>query len=156
MTHFRSKRLPRVGAERSVIRPPSRGSAADDGRPTAAPAWTGDPHGFLITHARAVGDAPGRSSHPGRPRHPGGEPEAVARALVRDTGPPAAVTSSPRTGTSGFSWRDARCAEHRNTGPGATPSAARPRPGGEDARSCTVAGHLAGVDGRAPYARSSH
>ncbi|GAB7107547.1 hypothetical protein JCM4814A_58610 [Streptomyces phaeofaciens JCM 4814] len=129
MTHFRSKRLPRVGVERSVIRPPGRGSATDGGRPTAASARTGTPYGFLIAHAKVVGDAPDRSLHPGRPRHPGGGPEAVPPALVRDTDPPAAVTS-PCTGTSGFSWRDAR--------------------------SCTVAGRPAGVDGRAPYARSSH
>lgn len=83
-----------------------------------------------------------------------GEPDAVARALVRNTEPPAAVTSSPWTDMSGSSRRDARFAEHRTTGPAAALTADRPWPGDARARAHTVAAHPAGTDGRAPCARS--
>lgn len=54
---------------------------------------------------------------------------------------------------SGFSWKDARFAEYRNSGPGATPSADRPQLGAADAMTRTVANYLKGTDGWAPYMR---
>ncbi|MEU1182736.1 pectinesterase family protein [Streptomyces sp. NPDC005820] len=138
--------------ERSVIRLLSRGSTTNNGYLTAASTWTGNPYGFLITRSKVVSDAPEQSFHLGRPWHPGGEPEAVAQVLIRDTELPAAVKSAPWTDMSGFSWRDARFAEYRNHGPGAAVSADRPQLSDEDARAYTVAAYLAGTDGWAPCA----
>jgi pectin methylesterase-like acyl-CoA thioesterase len=139
--------------ERSVIRALSRGSDTNNGYITAASTWTGNPYGFLITRSKVVSDAPDQSFHLGRPWHPGGEPAAVAQVLIRDTELPAAVKSSPWTDMSGFSWKDARFAEYRNSGPGAAPSADRPQLDAADARTHTVANYLKGTDGWAPYAR---
>ncbi|MFD7305678.1 pectinesterase family protein, partial [Streptomyces pharetrae] len=139
--------------ERSVIRALSRGSATNNGYITAASTWTGNPYGFLITRSRIVSDAPAGTYHLGRPWHPGGEPAAVAQVLIRDTELPAAVKASPWTDMSGFSWKDARFAEYRNTGPGATVTADRPQMGDAEAARHTVADYLAGTDGWAPHAR---
>ncbi|MGA5897478.1 pectinesterase family protein [Streptomyces venetus] len=139
--------------ERSVIRALSRGSDTDNGYITAASTWTGNPHGFLITRSKIVSDAPAGSFHLGRPWHPGGEPEAVAQVLIRDTELPAAIKTAPWTDMSGFSWKDARFAEYRNHGPGAGVTADRPQMSDADARTHTVAHYLKGTDDWAPYAR---
>ncbi|MFE9672601.1 pectinesterase family protein [Streptomyces sp. NPDC006259] len=139
--------------ERSVIRALSRGSATNNGYITAASTWTGNPYGFLITRSRIVSDAPAGSFHLGRPWHPGGEPAAVAQVLIRDTELPAAVKAAPWTDMSGFSWRDARFAEYRNHGPGATVTADRPQMSDVRARTHTVADYLGGTDHWAPHAR---
>ncbi|WP_329340585.1 pectinesterase family protein [Streptomyces sp. NBC_00663] len=139
--------------DRSVIRLLSRGSTTNNGYLTAASTWTGNPYGFLITRSRVVSDAPDQSFHLGRPWHPGGEPEAVAQVLIRDTELPAAVKSAPWTDMSGFSWKDARFTEYRNYGPGSEVTADRPQMSDEDARAHTVADYLAGSDGWAPYTR---
>ncbi|MFD5950139.1 pectinesterase family protein [Streptomyces collinus] len=139
--------------ERSVIRALSRGSDSNNGYITAASTWKGNPYGFLITRSKIVSDAPAGTFHLGRPWHPGGEPDAVAQVLIRDTLLPAAVKSSPWTDMSGFSWKDARFTEHRNYGPGATVTADRPQMSDRDARSHTVTAYLAGTDGWAPHTR---
>jgi pectinesterase len=139
--------------DRSVIRLLSRGSTTNNGYMTAASTWTGNPYGFLITRSKVVSDAPDQSFHLGRPWHPGGEPEAVAQVLIRDTELPAATKSSPWTDMSGFSWKDARFAEYRNSGPGAGATADRPQMGDADAATHTVADYLKGSDNWAPYAR---
>ncbi|WP_455712947.1 pectinesterase family protein [Streptomyces pseudovenezuelae] len=139
--------------DRSVIRALSRGSDSNNGYITAASTWTGNPYGFLITRSKIVSDAPEQSFHLGRPWHPGGEPAAVAQVLIRDTVLPAAVKSSPWTDMSGFSWKDARFTEYRNSGPGAAPSADRPQLDAAAARTYTVANYLKGADGWAPHTR---
>ncbi|WP_435282485.1 pectinesterase family protein [Streptomyces koelreuteriae] len=139
--------------ERSVIRALSRGSATNNGYITAASTWTGNPYGFLISRSKIVSDAPDGTFHLGRPWHPGGEPEAVAQVLIRDTELPAAVKSSPWTDMSGFSWKDARFTEYRNFGPGAGVTADRPQMTDAAARTHTVAHYLKGTDDWAPYAR---
>ncbi len=139
--------------ERSVIKALSRGSATNNGYITAASTWTGNPYGFLITKSKVVSDAPDGSFHLGRPWHPGGEPAAVAQVLIRDTELPAAVKSSPWTDMSGFSWKDARFAEYRNSGQGAGITADRPQLSDADAKAHTVANYLKGTDNWAPYAR---
>ncbi|WP_078912433.1 right-handed parallel beta-helix repeat-containing protein [Streptomyces sp. NRRL S-646] len=106
-----------------------------------------------ITRSKVVSDAPEQSFHLGRPWHPGGEPEAVAEVLIRDTELPAAVKSAPWTDMSGFSWKDARFAEYRNFGPGAGVTADRPQMSDADARTHTVADYLKGDDNWAPHAR---
>ncbi|MEU6178189.1 pectinesterase family protein [Streptomyces coeruleorubidus] len=139
--------------ERSVIRALSRGSDTNNGYITAASTWTGNPYGFLITRSRIVSDAPAGTFHLGRPWHPGGEPAAVAQVLIRDTELPAAIKSSPWTDMGGFSWKDARFAEYRNHGPGATVTADRPQLSHQEARSHTVAAYLRGTDDWAPHTR---
>ncbi|WP_449343831.1 pectinesterase family protein [Streptomyces qaidamensis] len=139
--------------ERSVIKALSRGSTTNNGWVTAASTWTGNPYGFLITRSKIVSDAPAGSFHLGRPWHPGGEPNAVAQVLIRDTRLPAAIKSSPWTDMSGFSWRDARFAEYGNHGPGAAVTQDRPQMSDEDARTHTVTAYLKGSDNWAPHAR---
>ncbi|WP_405926065.1 pectinesterase family protein [Streptomyces sp. NBC_00035] len=138
--------------ERSVIKALSRGSATNNGYITAASTWKGNPYGFLITRSRIVSDAPAESFHLGRPWHPGGEVDAVAQVLIRDTELPAAVKSSPWTDMSGFSWKDARFAEYRTYGPGSAVTADRPQLPDADAATYTVADYLSGADGWAPHA----
>lgn len=94
---------------------------------TAASTRRDNPHGFLIMNSTVVSDAPAGTYYLGRPWHPGGDPDAIASVVVRDTKLPAAVKTAPWTDMSGFSWRDARFAEYRNSGPGATPGADRPQ-----------------------------
>lgn len=77
----------------------------------------------------------------------------MAQVLIRDTELLTAVKSAPWTDMSGFSWKDARFAEYRNSGPGAAPSADRPQLAAADARTYTVANYLKGTDGWAPQAR---
>ncbi|MBV7695129.1 pectinesterase family protein [Streptomyces sp. TRM70350] len=139
--------------ERSVIRALSRGSLTNNGYVTAASTWKGNPYGFLITRSRIVSDAPAGTFHLGRPWHPGGEPDAVAQVLIRDTELPAAIKASPWTDMSGFSWKDARFAEYRNFGPGAAVTADRPQLDDDAARAHTVAAYLRGTDGWAPHTR---
>ncbi|MFD6168514.1 pectinesterase family protein [Streptomyces coeruleorubidus] len=139
--------------ERSVIRALSRGSDTNNGYITAASTWKGNPYGFLITRSKIVSDAPAGSFHLGRPWHPGGEPDAIGQVLIRDTELPVAIKSSPWTDMSGFSWKDARFAEYRNHGPGATVTADRPQLNDQEARSHTVAAYLRGTDDWAPHAR---
>jgi hypothetical protein len=62
-------------------------------------------------------------------------------------------TTGGAGGVSGFSWKDARFAEYRNSGPGAGVTADRPQLSDADASTHTVANHLAGNDNWAPYAR---
>ncbi|MFE7898591.1 pectinesterase family protein [Streptomyces sp. NPDC057424] len=139
--------------ERSVIRALSRGSATNNGYITAASTWKDNPYGFLITRSEIVSDAPAGSFHLGRPWHPGGQPDAIAQVLIRDTKLPAAIKASPWTDMSGFSWRDARFAEYGNYGPGAFLTEDRPHLSDAEARSHTVARYLNGSDGWAPYDR---
>ncbi|MEV0600602.1 pectinesterase family protein [Streptomyces sp. NPDC050315] len=139
--------------EDSVIKALSRGSDTNNGYLTAPSTWKGNPYGFLITGSRVISDAPAGTFHLGRPWHPGGEPDAIGQILIRDTELPAAIKSSPWTDMGGFSWRDARFSEYRNTGPGATVTADRPQMSDADAARHEVADYLRGTDGWAPYRR---
>lgn len=139
--------------ERSVIKALSRGSTTNNGWVTAASTWTGNPYGFLITRSKIVSDAPAGSFHLGRPWHPGGEPNAVAQVLIRDTRLPAAIKATPWTDMSDFSWKDARLTEYRNYGPGSAVTPDRPQMSDEDARTHTVTAYLKGSDNWAPHAR---
>ncbi|MEU0803991.1 pectinesterase family protein [Streptomyces sp. NPDC005970] len=136
--------------ERSTIKALSRGSDSNNGYITAASTWKGNPYGFLITRSRIVSNAPDQTFHLGRPWHPGGEPDAIAQVLIRDTWLPAAIKNSPWTDMGGFPWQEARFSEYRTTGPGAAPSADRPRMTDADAAGHEVADYLAGSDGWAP------
>ena len=137
--------------EKSVIRALNRGSTTNNGWITAASTWKDNPYGFLITDSEIVSDAPAGSFHLGRPWHPGGQPDAIAQVLIRNTKLPAAIKGTPWTDMSEFSWRDARFTEYQNYGPGAAVTADRPQMSDEDARTHTIAHYLRGTDGWKPY-----
>ncbi|MBA4859885.1 right-handed parallel beta-helix repeat-containing protein [Streptomyces sp. PSKA54] len=137
--------------EKSVIKALNRGSATNNGWITAASTWKENPYGFLITDSKVVSDAPAGSVHLGRPWHPGGNPDAIAQVLFRDTELPAAIKASPWTDMGGFSWKGARFTEYRTYGPGAAITADRPQMSDADAAHHTVADYLAGTDDWAPY-----
>jgi pectin methylesterase-like acyl-CoA thioesterase len=139
--------------DRTLIRALSRGSADNNGYVTAASTPIANQYGFLITHSRIVSDAPAKTFHLGRPWHPGGDVTAIAQVVIRDTRLPAAIKDSPWTDFSGFSWRDARLAEYRNHGPGATVTADRPQLDRATAATFTPARYLAGADGWNPLRR---
>ncbi|HET9139940.1 pectinesterase family protein [Actinophytocola sp.] len=109
---------------------------------TAASTRADNPHGFLITRSRVTSPAAAQTYFLGRPWHPGGDPAAVAQVVIRDTVLPAAVKSAPWTDFSGFSWRDARLFEYRNTGPGAGIGPDRPQLTDAEAARHTVAAYL--------------
>jgi len=117
---------------------------------TAASTRRDNPFGFLIINSTVVSGAKARTYYLGRPWHPGGDVDAIAQVVVRDTVLPAAVKTAPWTDMSGFSWRDARFAEYRNTGPGAGTGTDRPQLSATDAARYTVRAYLAGTDGWNP------
>jgi pectinesterase/pectate lyase len=117
----------------------------------AAPSTRRDnPFGFLIIDSTVLSTAKARTFYLGRPWHPGGDVDAIAQLVVRNTSLPAAIKAAPWTDMSGFSWRDARFAEYRNTGPGAGTGTDRPQLSAADAAKYTVRAYLAGSDGWNP------
>ncbi|HVQ93741.1 MAG TPA: pectinesterase family protein [Mycobacteriales bacterium] len=136
--------------DRTLIRALSRGSTDNNGYITAAATPIANSYGFLITRSRIVSDAPAQTFHLGRPWHPGGDVTAIAQVLIRDSWLPAAIKATPWTDFSGFSWKDARLAEYRNAGPGATVTADRPQLDRTAAADFTARRYLAGTDGWNP------
>ncbi|HUQ55245.1 pectinesterase family protein [Lentzea sp.] len=129
--------------ERATITALNRGQNPN-GYVTAASTRADNPHGFLIVDSRIRSDAPAGTYFLGRPWHPGGDPDAVARVVIRNTELPAAVKSQPWTDMSGFPWRGARFAEYRNTGPGAGTNADRPQLTDDQAKLHTRDAYLGG------------
>ncbi|MET9230172.1 pectinesterase family protein [Lentzea sp. NPDC003310] len=129
--------------ERATITALSRGQDPN-GYVTAASTRRDNPHGFLIVDSKIRSDAAPGTFFLGRPWHPGGDPDAIAQVVVRDTELPAAVKQAPWTDMSGFPWREARFAEYRNTGPGATHGPDRPQLTDQQAREHTKATYLSG------------
>jgi pectate lyase len=109
---------------------------------TAASTRTENPHGFLIINSTVTSPAAAATYFLGRPWHPSGDPAAIAQVVIRNTVLPAAIKSAPWTDFSGFSWRDARLFEYRNTGPGAGTGADRPQLTDAQAPQFTVATYL--------------
>ncbi|MFJ4841024.1 pectinesterase family protein [Streptomyces sp. NPDC088746] len=93
----------------------------------AAPSTAAGRKGFLITGSTVNGDVSASSFHLGRPWHAGGDASLDPMATFRDTTLSSAIRSAPWTDMSGFSWKDDRFAEFRNTGPGSG-SASSDRP----------------------------
>ncbi|MET0133205.1 MAG: pectinesterase family protein [Kibdelosporangium sp.] len=127
--------------DRVTITALDRGSDPN-GYITAASTRADNPYGFLIINSTVTSSAPAGTFFLGRPWHPGGDPAAIAQVLIRDTRLPAAVKSAPWTDMSGFSWRDARLREYRNTGPGAGSGPDRPQMSSGEAAQHTVAAYL--------------
>ncbi|WP_217140944.1 pectinesterase family protein [Streptomyces sp. AC627_RSS907] len=107
--------------DRSVITLKKRWNGTSGGYVTA-PSTPAGRKGILIAASTVNGDVADRSFHLGRPWHAGGDASLDPQTTVRDTTLSAAVKSAPWSDMSGFSWKDDRFAEYRNTGPGAGPA----------------------------------
>ncbi|MEV4227621.1 pectinesterase family protein [Streptomyces bobili] len=115
-----------VVVDKSVITLKKRWNGTSAGYVTA-PSTPANRKGILINRSAITGDVTAGSFFLGRNWHPGGDTTVDPQATVRDTTLSAAVKSTPWTDMGGFSWKDDRFAEYRNTGAGAgTASTNRP------------------------------
>ncbi|MGW1668012.1 pectinesterase family protein [Streptomyces sp. NPDC002324] len=130
--------------DKSVITLKKRWNGTSAGYVTA-PSTAANRKGFLITNSTVNGDVSDRSFHLGRPWHAGGDASLDPQTTVRNTSLSAAIRTAPWTDMSGFSWKDDRFAEYKNTGPGAG-GASTDRPHLTDAQAAgqEVADWLAG------------
>ncbi|GAB2752843.1 pectinesterase family protein [Streptomyces bullii] len=104
--------------DRSVITLKKRWNGTSAGYVTA-PSTAAGRKGILIANSTVNGDVSDRSFYLGRPWHAGGDASLDPQTTVRNTTLSAAIRTAPWTDMSGFSWKDDRFAEYRNTGPGA-------------------------------------
>ncbi|CAM5637087.1 hypothetical protein SALBM135S_03722 [Streptomyces alboniger] len=112
--------------DKSVLTLKKRWNGTSAGYVTA-PSTTAGRKGLLITRSTVDGDVAAGSFHLGRPWHAGGDASLDPQTIVRDSTLGAAVKKAPWTDMGGFSWKDDRFAEYKNTGPGAGgPSGDRP------------------------------
>ncbi|MFF8318792.1 pectinesterase family protein [Streptomyces bobili] len=115
-----------VVVDKSVITLKKRWNGTSAGYVTA-PSTPANRKGILINRSAITGDVTAGSFFLGRNWHPGGDSTVDPQATVRDTTLSAAIKSTPWTDMGGFSWKDDRFAEYRNTGAGAgTASTNRP------------------------------
>ncbi|WP_328346844.1 pectinesterase family protein [Micromonospora sp. NBC_00421] len=137
--------------DRCEIRSLDRGSTSNNGYVTAPSTMIGNPYGLLFTGCTLTTDsAAAQSVHLGRPWHPSGNVDAIGQAVFRDSVLGAHVKDSPWSDMSGFSWRDARFFEYRNSGPGSTVTTDRPQLTDAQASTYTPQRYLAGTDGWNP------
>jgi pectinesterase len=136
--------------DRATITALDRGSSSNNGYLTAASTRRSNAYGFLVVGSRVVSSAAKASFYLGRPWHPGGDVDAIAQVVIRETELPAAIKPAPWTDMSGFSWKDARFFEYHNTGPGAGTGADRPQLSTAQAPAYTAQRYLAGGDGWNP------
>jgi pectinesterase len=130
--------------DRSVITLKKRWNGTSAGYVTA-PSTAANRKGILIANSTVGGDVADRSFYLGRPWHAGGDATLDPQATVRNTSLSAAIRTAPWTDMSGFSWKDDRFAEYRNTGAGAgSASADRPQLTDAQAADQEVADWLAG------------
>ncbi|MGP4048933.1 pectinesterase family protein [Streptomyces sp. 2A115] len=102
---------------KSVITLKKRWNGTSAGYVTA-PSTAADRKGFLIINSTVNGDVSASSFYLGRPWHAGGDAALDPQATVRNTSLSNAIRTAPWTDMSGFSWKDDRFAEYKNTGPG--------------------------------------
>ncbi|MET9514860.1 pectinesterase family protein [Streptomyces sp. NPDC002994] len=107
--------------DRSVITLKKRWDGRSAGY-VAAPSTAADRKGFLITRSTVNGDVAAGSFFLGRNWHAGGNASLDPQATVRNTTLSAAVKTTPWSDMGGFSWKDDRFAEYKNTGPGSGPA----------------------------------
>ncbi|MGW1062221.1 pectinesterase family protein [Micromonospora rubida] len=137
--------------DRCEIRSLSRGSSSNNGYVTAPSTMISNPYGLLFTRCTLTTDSAGAQSvHLGRPWHPSGDVNAIGQVVFRDSVLGAHIKDSPWTDMSGFSWRDARFFEYRNTGAGATVTVDRPQLTDAQAPTYAAQKYLAGSDGWNP------
>ncbi|MFF3739942.1 pectinesterase family protein [Streptomyces sp. NPDC002566] len=130
--------------DRSVITLKKRWNGTSAGYVTA-PSTAANRKGILIANCTVSGDVSSRSFYLGRPWHAGGDATLDPQATVRNTNLSAAIRTAPWTDMSGFSWKDDRFAEYRNTGAGAGPASSdRPQLTDTQAANQEIADWLAG------------
>ncbi|WP_327717913.1 pectinesterase family protein [Streptomyces sp. NBC_00490] len=103
--------------DKSVITLKKRWNGTSAGYVTA-PSTAADRKGILIANSTVNGDVSAASFYLGRPWHAGGDTTLDPQTTVRNTSLSAAIKSTPWTDMSGFSWKDDRFAEYKNTGAG--------------------------------------
>ncbi|MEU9913727.1 pectinesterase family protein [Streptomyces sp. NPDC051001] len=103
--------------DKSVITLKKRWNGTSAGYVTA-PSTAADRKGILIANSTVNGDVSAASFYLGRPWHAGGDATLDPQTTVRNTSLSAAIKSTPWTDMSGFSWKDDRFAEYKNTGAG--------------------------------------
>jgi pectate lyase len=103
--------------DRSVITLKKRYNGTSAGYVTA-PSTAAGRKGILIADSTVNGDVSDRSFYLGRPWHAGGDASLDPQTTVRNTSLSAAIRTAPWTDMSGFSWKDDRFAEYKNTGAG--------------------------------------
>ncbi|MEU6914896.1 pectinesterase family protein [Streptomyces olindensis] len=130
--------------DKSVITLKKRWDGTSSGYITA-PSTAANRKGILIANSTVNGDVSAGSFYLGRPWHAGGDASLDPQTTVRNTNLSSAIKSAPWTDMSGFSWKDDRFAEYKNTGAGAG-SASSNRPHLTDAQAANqeVADWLAG------------
>ncbi|MFE1309253.1 pectinesterase family protein [Streptomyces sp. NPDC058755] len=113
--------------DKSVITLKKRWDGTSAGFVTA-PSTPANRKGFLIANSTVGGSVSDRSFFLGRPWHAGGDATLDPQTTVRNTTLSRAVKAAPWTDMSGFSWKDDRFAEYKNSGAGAgAASADRPQ-----------------------------
>ncbi|WP_330308141.1 MULTISPECIES: pectinesterase family protein [unclassified Streptomyces] len=106
-------------------------------------------YGILVTGSSVSSSAAANTYYLGRPWHP--TSDAVGQLVIRQTSLPAAVkVAGPWTDMSGYSWKNARFFEYKNTGAGATVNSNRPQLTDSQASNYTAQKYLAGTDGWNP------
>ncbi|MFE9444773.1 pectinesterase family protein [Streptomyces sp. NPDC006602] len=118
--------------DKSVITLKKRWNGTSAGYITA-PSTVANRKGILIANSTVNGDVSSASFYLGRPWHAGGDATLDPQTTVRNTTLSAAIKSTPWTDMSGFSWKDDRFAEYKNTGAGSG-SASSDRPQLTDAQ----------------------
>ncbi|GGY96235.1 hypothetical protein GCM10010365_13960 [Streptomyces poonensis] len=118
--------------DKSVITLKKRWDGTSAGYITA-PSTAANRKGFLINRTTVNGDVSASSFYLGRPWHAGGDATLDPQTTVRNSTLSSAIKSTPWTDMSGFSWKDDRFAEYKNTGAGAG-SASSNRPQLTDAQ----------------------
>jgi pectin methylesterase-like acyl-CoA thioesterase len=136
--------------DRCEIHSLSRGSSSNNGYVTAAATTNTNPYGFLFSQCNLTSNAPAQTVYLGRPWHPGGDVNAIAQVVFRNSTLGGHVKSAPWTDMSGFSWQSARFDEYQNTGSGAGVNSNRPQLTAAQAPTYTAQKYLAGSDGWNP------
>ncbi|KKD07304.1 pectinesterase family protein [Streptomyces sp. WM6386] len=103
--------------DKSVITLKKRWNGTSAGYITA-PSTVADRKGILIANSTVNGDVSSASFSLGRPWHAGGDASLDPQTTVRNTSLSAAIKSTPWSDMSGFSWKDDRFAEYKNSGAG--------------------------------------
>ncbi|GAA2302788.1 pectinesterase family protein [Streptomyces kunmingensis] len=130
--------------DKSVITLKKRWNGTSAGY-VAAPSTAAANKGILINRTTISGDVTNGSFYLGRNWHAGGNAALDPQATVRNSTLSAAIKSTPWTDMGGFSWKDDRFAEYKNTGAGAgSASADRPQLSDAQAAGQEVADWLGG------------
>ncbi|MEU2059475.1 pectinesterase family protein [Streptomyces sp. NPDC013455] len=130
--------------DKTVITLKKRWNGSSAGYVTA-PSTAAGRKGILIANSTVTGDVSDRTFYLGRPWHAGGDATLDPQTTVRNTALSAAIRTAPWTDMSGFSWKDDRFAEYRNTGAGSgTAGADRPQLTDAQAADQEIADWLAG------------